>query len=216
MRHAKKINHLGRTDTHRKAMLSNMASSLILHKRITTTVVKAKALRTYVEPLISRSKEDTTHSRRMVFSYLQDKNAVTELFREVSPKIMERPGGYTRILRTGFRKGDAADMCIIELVDYNVNMLASKETKKTTTRRIRRGGGKKSGAIASAATTAGDQNAKPATTPIKPVTETTVNEELKSKEIPEADELATGVETSGTEEVRNKTGEDTIVEENKE
>ena len=216
MRHARKINHLGRTDTHRKAMLSNMASSLLLHKRITTTVAKAKALRTYVEPLITRSKEDTTHSRRTVFSYLQDKKAVTELFREISSKIMERPGGYTRILKTGFRKGDAAEMCIIELVDYNVNMLASKETKKTTTRRSRRGGGKKSGAIASAATTAGDQNAKPATTPIKPVTETTVNEELKSKEIPEADELATGVETSGTEEVRNKTGEDTIVEENKE
>ena len=104
MRHARKINHLGRTDTHRKAMLSNMASSLILYKRITTTVAKAKALRTYVEPLITRSKQDTTHSRRTVFSCLQDKKAVSELFREVSPKIMERPGGYTRILKTGFRK----------------------------------------------------------------------------------------------------------------
>jgi len=121
-----------------------MASSLILHKRISTTVSKAKALRTYVEPLITRSKEDTTHSRRMVFSYLQDKNAVSELFREVSGKVMERPGGYTRILRTGFRKGDAADMCIIELVDYNEGMLTTKETKKaTTTRRSRRGSGKK-------------------------------------------------------------------------
>jgi len=164
MRHAKKINHLGRTDTHRKAMLSNMASSLILHKRITTTVAKAKALRTYVEPLITRSKEDTTHSRRSVFSYLQDKKAVSELFREVSAKIMERPGGYTRILRTGFRKGDAAEMCIIELVDYNENMLASKEAKKMTTRRSRRGGGKKTGVIASASVTAGEKTDRTATT----------------------------------------------------
>ena len=150
MRHARKINHLGRTDTHRKAMLSNMASSLILHKRITTTVAKAKALRTYVEPLITRSKEDTTHSRRTVFSYLQDKNAVSELFRDISAKVANRPGGYTRILRTGFRQGDAAEMCIIELVDYNENMLATKETKKAATRRSRRGGGKKGGMVAAA------------------------------------------------------------------
>jgi len=146
MRHARKINHLGRTAPHRKAMLSNMASSLIKHKRINTTVAKAKALRTYVEPLITRSKDDTTHSRRVVFSYLQDKEAVSELFREVSLKIKDRPGGYTRILRTGFRKGDAAEMCIIELVDYNVNMLeaANKDAKKTTTtRRSRRGAAKK-------------------------------------------------------------------------
>jgi len=157
MRHARKINHLGRTDTHRKAMLSNMASSLILHKRIATTIAKAKALRTYVEPLITRSKEDTTQSRRTVFSYLQDKKAVAELFREVSPKIMERPGGYTRILRTGFRSGDSADMCIIELVDYNENMLATKETKKAATRRSRRGGGKKGGVVASAAAPASEK-----------------------------------------------------------
>ena len=160
MRHARKFNHLGRTNTHRKAMLSNMASSLILHKRITTTIAKAKSLRTYVEPLITRSKEDTTHSRRVVFSYLQDKNAVSELFREISPKIMERPGGYTRILRTGFRKGDAAEMCIIELVDYNENMLGAKDAKKATTRRSRRGGGKKAGVVASAATPAADIKAK--------------------------------------------------------
>ena len=147
MRHARKVNHLGRTSPHRKAMLSNMASSLIIHKRITTTVAKAKALRTYVEPLITRSKEDTTHSRRMVFSYLQDKKAVSELFKEISTKVAERPGGYTRILRTGFRKGDAAEMCIIELVDYNLNMLTDKEAKKTTTRRSRRGGGKKTAAV---------------------------------------------------------------------
>ena len=170
MRHAKKINHLGRTNTHRKAMLSNMASSLILHKRITTTVAKAKALRTYVEPLITRSKNDTTHSRRTVFSYLQDKNAVSELFREISAKIMERPGGYTRILRTGFRKGDASEMCIIELVDYNENMLATKETRKTTTRRSRRGGGKKTGAISSASTKASEITAKTATTAVEETT----------------------------------------------
>ena len=160
MRHAKKINHLGRTAPHRKAMLSNMATSLIMHKRISTTVAKAKALRTYVEPLITRSKEDTTHSRRVVFSYLQDKNAVTELFREVSPKIMERNGGYTRILKTGFRKGDAAEMCIIELVDYNENMLTeTKDTKKTATRRSRRSG-KKVGAIASVAIPASEIDVK--------------------------------------------------------
>ena len=159
MRHARKVNHLGRTSTHRKAMLSNMAASLILRKRINTTVAKAKALRTYVEPLITRSKEDTTHSRRTVFTYLQDKKAVSELFREVSPKIMERPGGYTRILKTGFRKGDAAEMAMIELVDFNENMLATKETKKTT-RRSRRGGKKTAGAVASAAGTASEKTAK--------------------------------------------------------
>jgi large subunit ribosomal protein L17 len=137
MRHQKAINHLGRTSTHRKAMLSNMASSLIMHKRISTTIAKAKALRGYVEPLITRAKIDSTHSRRVVFSYLQDKEAVTELFREVTVKVADRPGGYVRILKTGFRLGDNADMCIIELVDYNENLLTSKETtaKKTTRRR---------------------------------------------------------------------------------
>jgi large subunit ribosomal protein L17 len=140
MRHRKKFNHLGRKSAHRKAMLSNMASSLILHKRIRTTVAKAKALRMYVEPLITKSKDDSTHSRRVVFSYLKDKHAVTELFREVSVKIASRPGGYTRILKTGNRLGDNADMCIIELVDYNENMLAKKEeAKEKTTRRSRRG-----------------------------------------------------------------------------
>ena len=192
MRHARKINHLGRTDTHRKAMLSNMASSLILHKRITTTVAKAKALRTYVEPLITRSKEDTTHSRRVVFSLLQDKNAVSELFREVSPKIMERPGGYTRILKTGFRKGDAAEMCIIELVDYNENMLGTKEAKKATTRRSRRGGGKKVGAVASAATPAADIKAKTENSKVEDKVIEEVKEEIVSEEtiteIPSSDE----------------------------
>ena len=137
MRHQKSINHLGRTSTHRKAMLSNMASSLIMHKRISTTIAKAKALRGYVEPLITRAKIDSTHSRRVVFSYLQDKEAVTELFREVSVKVADRPGGYVRILKTGFRLGDNADMCIIELVDYNESLLSIKEstTKKAVRRR---------------------------------------------------------------------------------
>ncbi len=151
MRHRKGFNHLGRTSSHRKAMLANMASSLILHKRIKTTTAKAKALRMYVEPLITKSKDDSTHSRRVVFSYLQDKNAVSELFREVSPKIAERPGGYTRILKIGNRLGDNAEMCLIELVDYNENMLEAKAAKPKSTRR-RRGGKKKAdGQPASAA-----------------------------------------------------------------
>ena len=141
MRHNKAINHLGRQSGHRKAMLSNMACSLILNKRIETTVAKAKALRTYVEPLISKSKDDSTHSRRVVFSYLKQKEAVTELFRVVAPKIAERPGGYTRILKTGFRQGDGADLALIELVDFNEAALASnakKENKKASTRRAGR------------------------------------------------------------------------------
>jgi large subunit ribosomal protein L17 len=138
MRHGKKINHLGRKSAHRKAMLSNMATSLILYKRISTTLAKAKALRIYVEPLITRSKEDSTHSRRLVFRYLQNKEAVSELFREVSQKVAERPGGYTRILKTGNRLGDNADMCIVELVDYNETMLSSKEPVKAKATRRRR------------------------------------------------------------------------------
>jgi large subunit ribosomal protein L17 len=130
MRHNKKFNHLGRKTAHRKAMLSNMASSLIQHKRIATTLAKARALQVYVEPLLTKSKEDTTHSRRTVFSYLQNKEVVTELFQNVAQKIADRPGGYTRILRTGFRLGDNAEMCIIELVDYNENMLKEKAAKK--------------------------------------------------------------------------------------
>ncbi len=139
MRHRKTINHLGRKAGHRKAMLANMASSLILHKRIETTVAKAKALRVYVEPLITKSKLDTTHSRRTVFSYLKDKDAVTELFRVIAPRIADRPGGYTRILKTGFRAGDAADMAMIELVDFNELALAgsTKKEEKKTTRRSR-------------------------------------------------------------------------------
>ena len=138
MRHGCKVNHLSRTHAHRVAMLSNMATSLILHKRIETTVAKAKALRVYVEPIINRSKEDSTHNRRMVFSYLHSKEAVNELFREVSQKVANRPGGYTRILKTGIRKGDNSEMCIIELVDYNENMLKETATKKVkATRRSR-------------------------------------------------------------------------------
>lgn len=137
MRHNKKFNHLGRKAAHRGAMLSNMACSLIMHKRISTTLAKAKALRIYVEPILTRAKEDTTANRRLVFSELKQKEVVTELFQNVSEKIANRPGGYTRILRTGFRLGDAAEMCIIELVDYNENMLktAAKPAAKKTTRR---------------------------------------------------------------------------------
>ncbi|HRS53896.1 MAG TPA: 50S ribosomal protein L17 [Bacteroidales bacterium] len=136
MRHLKKVNHLSRKTAHRKAMLANMACSLIKHKGIITTVAKAKALRKYVEPLLTRAKIDNTHSRRIVFSYLQNKEAVTELFREVAVKIANRPGGYTRILKLGLRKGDNADMCRIELVDYNTLMLENKkEVKKTKTSR---------------------------------------------------------------------------------
>ena len=139
MRHNKKFNHLGRTNTHREAMLSNMASSLIKHKRIFTTTAKAKALRKYVEPLITKCKDDSTHSRRIVFSTLQDKYAVTELFQEVSKKIGDRPGGYTRIIKTGNRLGDNAAMCFIELVDYNENMLKENVAKKAAkTRRSRK------------------------------------------------------------------------------
>lgn len=140
MRHNKKFNHLGRKAAHRSAMLSNMACSLIMHKRISTTTAKAKALRMYVEPILTRAKEDTTANRRLVFAELKQKEVVTELFRNVATKIADRPGGYTRILRTGFRLGDAAEMCIIELVDYNENML--KDTKKAAKKTTRRAGKK--------------------------------------------------------------------------
>ena len=139
MRHNKKFNHLGRTASHRNAMLSNMACSLIKHKRITTTVAKAKALKKFVEPLITKSKDDTTNSRRVVFSNLLDKQVVTELFKEISVKIADRPGGYTRIIKTGHRLGDNAEMCFIELVDYNENMAKEKVAKKATrTRRSKK------------------------------------------------------------------------------
>lgn len=151
MRHNKNFNHLGRKAGHRKALLSNMASSLILHKRIETTVAKAKAVQQFVEPLVTKSKDDTTHSRRVVFSYLKQKDAVTELFRTVAPKIAERPGGYTRILKTGFRLGDGADMCIIELVDFNdaytFGKVTTAEESKPKTRRSRKSAAKKTDAV---------------------------------------------------------------------
>lgn len=161
MRHGKKINHLGRTHSHRKALLSNMAASLILHKRINTTLAKAKALRKYVEPIITRGKDDSTHSRRTVFSYLQDKDAVTELFREVAPKIGDRPGGYTRIIKLENRPGDNAEMCMMELVDFNLiyggdGKAAAAPAKKAT----RRSGGAKKKAAEGAEETAEPKAAK--------------------------------------------------------
>ena len=137
MRHGKKFNHLSRTASHRDAMLSNMAVSLIMHKRITTTLAKAKALKKFVEPLLTKAKQDTTNARRVVFSHLQDKFAITELFQTISPKIADRPGGYTRIIKTGFRQGDMAPMCFIELVDFDENM-AKTQKKATRTRRSRK------------------------------------------------------------------------------
>jgi large subunit ribosomal protein L17 len=152
MRHGKKVNHLGRTDSHRKAMLGNMATSLILHKRITTTLAKAKALRVYVEPILTKAKSDTTHSRRIVFSYLQDKDAVTILFREIAEKIASRPGGYTRIIKMENRMGDNAEMALIELVDYNT--VYGTDTGKAEKKSTRRRGGSKAKAAAPAAKTA--------------------------------------------------------------
>ncbi|MCF8221614.1 MAG: 50S ribosomal protein L17 [Bacteroidales bacterium] len=226
MRHRKGFNHLGRTNTHRKAMLSNMASSLILQKRITTTTAKAKALRSYIEPLITKSKNDTTHSRRVVFSYLRNKYALSELFREISPKVIQRPGGYTRILKTGNRLGDNAEMCIIELVDYNENMLDDKPAKGKSTRR-RRGSGKKKTGEASAATAvaAGTEDATPAETAEEKEAgeenaETEVQEESKGeaktseekpetevKEEPEAEKKATEGKAEAKEKEEKKEGD---------
>ena len=148
MRHNKKFNHLGRTASHRQAMLANMAISLIMHKRITTTVAKAKALKKYVEPLITKAKDDSTNSRRVVFSYLQNKEAVKELFSAVSEKVGDRPGGYTRIIKLGTRQGDAAQVCFIELVDFDPEM--AKDTKKKSTRRSRKSSAAKAEAAAPA------------------------------------------------------------------
>jgi len=175
MRHGKKINHLGRTASHRKAMLANMATSLIKHKRITTTLAKAKALRQYVEPLITKSKNDTTHSRRTVFSYLQDKEAVTILFREISEKVATRPGGYTRIIKLENRLGDNAEMAFIELVDYNeVYKKEGVATERKTTRR--RGGKKKSAGEAAVAASDAVEEVK-AETQEEPATEEAVTEQ---------------------------------------
>lgn len=176
MRHGKKFNHLSRKTAHRKAMLSNMACSLIEHKRINTTIAKAKALRVYVEPILTRSKEDSTHSRRLVFRYLQSKEMVTELFREVAPKIADRPGGYTRIIRTGYRLGDNAEMCMIELVDFN-DVYTNEKAKKTT-RRSRRGG--------SGASTEGTDEVMSTESP---VAEEAVKEKAPAKSEAKADNL---------------------------
>jgi large subunit ribosomal protein L17 len=195
MRHKKKLNHLGRQKGHREAMLANMAASLITHKRITTTTAKAKALKIFVEPLITKAKTDNTHARRHVFSHLQDKEATAELFREVAEKVADRPGGYTRIIKLGNRLGDNADMCIIELVDYNENMLAEKAAAKKSASRRRRGGKKKSeeatagAAVETAAvaeeaaeTAAGEATAE---APAEEASET-ATEAVKEEEAPEA------------------------------
>ena len=177
MRHNKKFNHLGRTASHRSAMLANMAVSLIMHKRITTTVAKAKALKKYVEPLITKAKEDSTNSRRVVFSYLQNKEAIKELFGAVSQKVGDRPGGYTRIIKLGTRQGDAAQVCFIELVDFDEAM--AKETKKKTTRRSRKAAPKAEAAPAEAPAA----EAAPAEAPVEeaPAAETPAAEEAKAE-----------------------------------
>lgn len=195
MRHGKKFNHLGRTASHRNAMLSNMASSLITHKRINTTVAKAKALQVYVEPLITKSKTDDTHNRRIVFKYLQNKEAVTELFREVAPKVADRPGGYTRIIKTGFRLGDGADMAMIELVDFNELYTSTKPEKKV--RRSRRGKSKQS-EEATVETTA--EEVKEEVVEETKVAETTVEE----PKVEEAESETSAEESSTEEESKDK------------
>ena len=197
MRHNKSFNHLGRKSAHRKAMLANMASSLIMHKRIETTTAKAKALKRYIEPLITRSKEDTTHSRRMVFSYLQDKEAVTELFREVSTRVADRPGGYTRIIRLGTRQGDNAEMCMMELVDFNELLLGEKAGARKSAGRRRRGGAKKKveGVTAAATTT------------------TTTEEEPVEAETAEETQEEEAIETAAAEEESVEAEAETATEE---
>ena len=203
MRHNKKFNHLGRKSAHRKAMLSNMANSLIFHKRITTTVAKAKALKMYVEPLITKAKNDTTHSRRIVFSMLKSKTAVAELFRDVAEKIGERPGGYTRILKTGNRLGDNAEMCIIELVDYNENLLSAKEDKPKK-RRSRRGGSKSKDTVAAPAKTK-ETTVTPAPGKVEKVVEETNAEEVVAE--PNKEEAA-ATEVKTEEPVQDETKAD--------
>lgn len=183
MRHGKKVNHLGRTASHRKAMLSNMASSLILHKRINTTVAKAKALRKIVEPLITKSKDNTTHSRRVVFSYLQSKEATTELFTGVAEKVASRPGGYTRIIRTGNRLGDNADTCLMELVDFNELLISANAPAKGKAKRTRRAGrGKKA-----EEGTEVKASATPETAPKEVPSKQAAAKDAPAKEAPKAD-----------------------------
>ena len=221
MRHGKKFNHLSRKKGHRKAMLSNMACSLIEHKRINTTVAKAKALRGFVEPLITKAKTDSTHSRRTAFKYLQSKDAVGELFREVAPKVADRPGGYTRIIRTGYRLGDNAEMCMIELVDFNE--LYTNEKSKKTTRRSRRGGGGAKAEVAAETTeevvAEVEETAEVAaeeTVEAKeetPATEETPAEEPKAKEAP-AEETAEP-EAKAEESLEEKNDDDEEAKEEK-
>lgn len=202
MRHGKKINHLGRTASHRKAMLSNMATSLILHKRITTTVAKAKALRKYVEPLITKSKTDTTHSRRTVFSYLQDKESAQVLFDDVASKVADRPGGYTRIIKFGNRLGDNAEMCMIELVDYNETYVTEEKPGKRT-RRSRRGGGKKKSAQTTGAQ--GESAQEPNKEKGEEQVEATANSQQQDDSAAKKDESANADETT-KEDQNNKEG----------
>lgn len=202
MRHGKKFNHLGRTKSHRKAMLSNMACSLIQHKRINTTLAKAKALRVYVEPLITKSKDDSTHSRRVVFSYLNDKYAVAELFREVAPKIGERPGGYTRIIKTGNRLGDNAEMCLIELVDFN-ELYTTEKKAPAKKRRRRRGGSGAAQAESTPETTASAEAPKAETTEAA-VVEEKVEEKVEKKEVKEAPKAEKKEETKEEEKSDSK------------
>ena len=198
MRHGKKINHLGRTASHRKAMLSNMATSLIQNKRIVTTVAKAKALRKYVEPIITKSKTDTTHSRRMVFKYLQDKESVSILFDEVSEKVADREGGYTRILKTGSRLGDNASMCVIELVDYNESLLKEAKPKRSKTRRSRRGkGGQAAPEVAAAVATVA---AEVQEQEVEATEEQTAEVAAATDAVEESVEVAAATEATETEE----------------
>jgi large subunit ribosomal protein L17 len=198
MRHGNKINHLGKKTGHRKAMLTNMACSLIEHKRITTTIAKAKTLRVFVEPILTKAKSDSTHSRRVVFSYLQSKEAVTELFREVAPKIANREGGYTRIIRTGYRLGDNAEMCMIELVDFNE--LYNNGSKKTT-RRSRRGVKKAEETVATVAETTEVVEETPVAevveeTPAAEVVEETTAEVVEEAPVAEAAEETPAADTT--------------------
>lgn len=220
MRHGNKLNHLGRKSAHRKAMISNMACSLIQHKRINTTLAKAKALRVFVEPILTKSKTDSTHSRRVVFSYLQNKDIVSELFRDIAPKIAERTGGYTRIIRTGYRLGDNAEMCMIELVDFNETY--NTDRVKKTTRRSRRGGsGKGTGAETVETTTEEaiedavvvDETPTAEVSPVAEeapaVEESPVAEEAPAvEEAPEVEETPVVEETSATEEASNAEAEE--------
>jgi len=197
MRHGKKVNHLGRTDSHRKAMMSNMATSLILHKRITTTLAKAKALRVYVEPIITKSKSDTTHSRRTVFSYLQDKDAVSILFREVAEKVANRPGGYTRIVKLENRLGDNAEMALIELVDYNT--VYGKEAAAATKKSTRRRGGSGKGKAAEAAPAAAEDKPAADSAAVTPADDTAVVEDTPVAEAPAAEAAAPVAEETAAE-----------------